>query len=496
MAPIVWTLGLRNASNGKYLTLEAFGDAINCSGSSMRKKQIFTLEAGDDGKVFFKTPKGKYLYGDGDGKVKGDAESQTAEAGWQIVPQDDGTWGLITAAGYYFHGTGTKLSAFTKVTFDGEGNPVEAPPADGKWVAHLAMHPQINLFGVMRKRYVHFANGELQCNEDIPWGDDALLNLVFFADHPAGRYGIMACNGQYLQGNGQLVDAPSADCMFLLSFQENQITLRSEAGQYLSCDGAAGTLKVKRKQITKEELFAIEDSQPQFIVTDSRGQLVSARNGTEIKADQKGEATDKERFQLIVNADSTVSFLSDTRKYWALRGDSTVGGDAEAIDQSCKFTIDYSQQNRVRFTSVATGKYVYCKPNGALLATGDGSEPTALFTFTIINRPRLLLRGQYGFMGLKGASGRVEGNKSVGDFFIVEQKDGWYNLKSEAGYWTVDADGLASNAGAPSNFVFEFVGPTHALIKHVDSGMYLEGEQSGAVKATASGANDNSLWEF
>jgi fascin 1/2 len=496
---IVWTLGLRNATNGKYLTVEAFGDAINCSGASLRKKQTFTLEAAEGGKVYFKTPKNNYFYGDNDGNIKGDADAPSADTEWQIVPQDDGTWALISAKGYYFHGTGTNLRAFEKVIFDGEGNPTNPCPADGKWVAHLAMHPQVNLFNVMRKRYVHQNGGALTTDEDIPWGSDALLNLVFFADHPAGRYGIVDCSGKYLQANGQLVDSPTPSCQFLLSFQENQITLRSEEGTYLSANGPDGTLKVKRKIITKEELFAIEDSQPQFTMVNERDGktfFVSARNGSEIKADKQGDADDKERFQLIVNADGTVFFYCDTKKYWTIRGDNMVGGDADSPSDDCKFKVDYSLENRVRFISVKTGKYIFCKPNGALAATGDGSEPSAKFTFTIINRPQLLLRGQYGFMGLKGASGRVECNRATGDFFTLEAKDGFYHMKAPSGFWTVDADGVAATASAPANFVLEFVKPTHALVKHVESGKYLQGEQNGGLKATGSDVNVNTLWEF
>jgi fascin 1/2 len=490
MAAITWTLGLRNASTGKYLTVEAFGDALNCSGSILRKKQTFTLEATDDGKVTLKSHKGKYLYGDRDGKVGCDADSVSKDCAWEIRPQADGTWALISGNGYFFHGTGTNLSAFLEAK---EGVQV---PADGKWVAHLAMHPQINLYNARRNRYIHLEEGEFRANEDIPWGDDALLNLVFFPEHPAGRYGLMSCEGTYLQANGQLVAEKNQSCEFLLSLVGTEITLQTESGDYVCCDGALGTLKAKANPNSKERIFEIQDSQPQFTIKDNRGQYISARNGSEIKADQKGDATDKERFQLDVNPDGTVFFYCDTRKYWNIRDDGSVGGDAEAASDDCKFQVDYSLENRVRFVSVKTGKYLFCKPNGAIMATGDGSEETARFTFTIINRPNLLLRGQYGFMGLKGASGRVECNRSTGDIFNLESEDGYYYFKSPSGYWTVDADGVAATSAAPVKFVLEFVTLSKALVKHVETGKYLEGEQNGGLKAKGSSQGVNTLWEY
>jgi fascin 1 len=67
--------------------------------------------------------------------------------------------------------------------------------------------------------------------------------------------------------------------------------------------------------------------------------------------------------------------------------------------------------NRVKFIG-ANGKHVTVRSNGGLVANGNGSDPTSLFTLTIINRPEIVLRGQFGFVGVKGASGRVEVNRS------------------------------------------------------------------------------------
>lgn len=49
-----WSLGLRSAASGKYLTQESFGFAVNANGKTLKKKQTFYLEVGADG-VHFKT---------------------------------------------------------------------------------------------------------------------------------------------------------------------------------------------------------------------------------------------------------------------------------------------------------------------------------------------------------------------------------------------------------------------------------------------------------
>lgn len=484
-----WTLGFRNHASGKYLTQETFGFTLNVNGPSLRKKQMFTLVSAADGSVHIKTHLNKFIYGIADGTVKGDEDAPSAKTAWTIEPQADGTWALKTAAGYYFYGTGDNIRAYEK-----ELNLAKIP--DAKWTAVLAMHPQINLFSVMRKRFAHFENGEIRCNEDVPWGEDALLNFVFFDEHREGRYGIMAANGQYLTNSGKLSAAVTPDCQFLLGFHDDQISLRDSAGRYLSCVGADGTLKVNKDKVTKDELFQIQDSSPQFTIVgraNDKEKQVSVRSGVEVKADQ-ADVTDQERFQLEVGAGGEVYLKTNKLFYWTVGADGSISAASKTKDNSTAFKIEYVG-NRVKFVSAA-GKYVTVKPNGGLIANGNGSESSALFTFTIINRPDLVLRGQFGFLGVKGASGRIECNRSRADVFALESKDGQYAFKFNGKYWTVDGDGVAVASSAPVWFVLEFVEESKALVRFVESGKYLEGEQNGGFKATGTGKNINTLWEF
>ena len=330
----------------------------------------------------------------------------------------------------------------------------------------------------MRKRYVAYRGGELCAVEDVPWGEDALLTFVFFDDHPSGRYGLMACNGQYLTASGKLAPAPTREAMFLLGFHDDCISLRDENGNYLSCVGANGTLKASKNKVTRDELFKMTDSEPQFVIVDSKGKQVSIRSSVEVKADQV-DVSDAERFQLELNpnGNGTVAFKCNNNLYFSVSGDGTVTATAQKKGAAEYFKVDWLG-TRVKFVG-SNGKYVNVRSNGGLVAAGNGSEPTSIFTLTLINRPELVLRGQFGFLGIKGASGRVEVNKSHPDAFLLTSRDGAYNLSFQGKYWTVDRDGVAATSSSPVDFYFEFVERSKFLIKHAESGKYLEGEQAG-----------------
>jgi len=483
-----WNMGFRNHASQLYLTQETFGFRINCNGKSLKKKQTFTLVS-KDGVVHIRTHLNKFMYGDKDGNVLGDADAPSAATTWTIIPQSDGTWALKTAHGFFFHGLGDKLTAFVG------GDNV---PADGKWVVHLAMHPQINLFNPMRKRYVHLAEGELQANEDLPWGEDALLTLEFVDEHTEGRYCIRACDGSFLESTGRLVAQPNSKVQFLLGFHDDQISLCSDDGRYLTPVGAKGTLKAHKDNVTKEQLFTMQDSEPQFTIRDvNRNMQVSTRNGNECKADQKvSDITDSERFQLEVDASGKMHLMTNKLKYLTARADACIGADADKKSDATVFNVKWNGP-QVQFQYGPTGKFITVKPNGALYASGDGSEANSMFEFNIINRPTLMLRGQYGFVGIKGASGRLECNRARGNVFHLECKGGAYRLKTPEGkYWTVDQDGVSCTASTPTDFFFEFAKRSQVLIKHAESGKYLEGEQNGGFKATGSSETIDTMWEF
>jgi len=484
-APLEWSMGFRNRASGKYLTQEAFGYTLNAESATLKKKQIFYLLPAEGG-VYIRSHLGRYIYGLADGKWLGDAEAPNADCVWTIEPRPDGTWALKSRHGFYANAKGDNLSAFVK----------EIPTdMSGEWVVHLAMHPQVNLLNVMRKRYVHLENNELHANEDVPWGEDALLTFVFFEEHPSGRYGFMASNGQFLSASGKLVPSPSRDAQFLLGFHDDCISLRDEQGNYLSCVGAEGVLKAGKSKVTRDELFQISDSEPQFVITSSVGKKVSIRSSVEVKADQP-DVTDRERFQLEIDpaGSGKVGFKCNNSSYWSVTADGTISATGKGKGPNELFTVQY-HATRVKFIA-ANGKFITVRSNGGLLANGNGSDPTSLFTMSLINRPEIVLRGQYGFVGMKGASGRVEVNRSHPDTFGLTCVDGAYNLSFEGKFWTVDRDGVAATSATPVNFYFEFVERSKFLIKHADSGKYLEGEQAGGYRATGGASSLNTLWEY
>ena len=481
-----WTFGLLNSGN-RYLTAETFQNKVTANGATMKQKQIWTLERKGDG-VALKSHAGKYLSVDRDGNVNAGAETVGPDETLALETQPDGKVAVKSSYNRYLGGSGDDISGFAQEV--GTTN---------LFIIHLAMHPQINLFNVRRRTFCHLVEEEgILCDEEIPWGADALIILEFHG----GKYALRAANGKLLHRNGTLVDSRSEDTLYTVVFREAMVSFRDVNGKFLTAVGAVAKVQSRKESIGKDEQFLLTDSHPQLRLTASNGKLVSIRDGVEVRANQAADVcTDAEIFQMEAadKADRSGNckwvFRGNNKKYWT----SSPGLKAD-VDTATAANTDFEVEwdgATIAIKNAATGKYVSVKSNGMMKA--DMAEPVAecKFTFDFINRPLLVLRGNYGFVGVKGSSGVLECNRSQYDIFHVECREGKFFIRASNGkYMAVAADStltVTSNEAVP--FEFELRAHTHMVIK-APNGKLLKGAQNGGFTATGDTICSATLWEY
>lgn len=486
-----WKVGLIN-SEQKYLTAETFGFKINASGTGLKKKQAWTLE--QDSKeevVYIRSHLGRYLAADKYGNVSGDSEEPGHDEKFAIEYSEKGQWALRNVAhGFYVGGSGDNIVGQAK-----------QPSTTEWWTLQLAIHPQVNLKNVNRKRYARLAGeeGEIQFTEVIPWGQDSLIILKFVD----GKYALVTCDNRYLHRDGTLVNEMSEDTQFtveLKSGQSSGLALKDIEGRYLTAVGPKAVMKARNKTITKDELFTIEDSHPQVTFTSSNGKLVSIKQGVDVSANQD-EVTDRETFQLEFDKDSkkwAIRTVDNT--YWSVEGTSGVQAVAREIKKTCLFDITWQRDGAITIMAY-NNNYIYNKPTGSLVASSDGVGDKEKFRIRLVNRPALVMKGEYGFVAFKVAnSAKAEYvcNKSVYDLIFLEATSrGIYHFKGHNGkYWSIGDDkSLFADSTGPTPFIVEFRGQSMFTVKAPD-GCYLKGEQNGIFKASSKEVNASTLWEF
>jgi len=489
-----WSFGLVDSA-GKYMVCESFQKKVTCTGQKLSKKSILFLEAGGEGTVALRTHLGAYIRVDGDGKVHGNGEKGDDENNIIIEAQPDGRWLLKSAKYGWYLGGGTDMTAF-----------ITEATEDRFWKVHLAMHPQITLKNIKRKRYVSLEGNVLNTNADQPWGPDATLNVV----HADGCYQIQGNNGLYLEDTGRMTeDATSTSTMFILDFHGDVISFKSKkSGKYLTSLGASGLLKATKPGITADEQFQMEDSWPQITLKACKSdKFLSIKGGVEVAA-VADEVTNTEIFQVEPQDDGTWILKTMKDKFMGITdggfnsdcGDaseftnaSTATGDDHHDQQSqsadTKFTMSYLAGNKVAITA-SNGKLLKQLMNKQIHAKGDdATSEDCQYVMTIVNRPLLCLRGSFGFVN-KLPSGTLTCKSSVPEYFPTSQGAEGYTLDG----WTSSDNLINGSGGGGEQYHIELLKESKMAIKF--DGKYLAGKQTGEILFDGASIGPNSVWEY
>ena len=476
-----WTFGLIN-SGGKYLTAEAFQHKVTANGTTLKKKQIWTLVRIDTEAVALKSHAGNYLTIDKDGNVSAASDEVGPDQTLKLETNKDGKVAIKSSYGRYLGGSGDNISGFDKT-------------AEAYYTIHLAMHPQVNLYNVNRRTFCHLVDDEIRCNEEIPWGFDSLITLEFHD----GQYALRAANRKLLERSGKLVDQVNADSKYTLVFSEALVAFRDRHGKYLTAVGSHATVQVRRDTIGKDELFVLMDSHPQIRLTASNAKLVSIRDTVEVRANQT-ESTDMEIFQMEAvdrndkSGNCKWALRSSNKKYWSQN--PGIKSDKDNISQAAHFEVVW-QGPMIGLKSAQSGKFVSVKSNGKMSVDSAELAPECKFVFDFINRPLLVLRGSYGFVGVKGNSGILECNRSHYDVFHVTCDNGTFHIQGANGkYMGIEkSDTITVSSETPVEFFFELRAHTHMAIL-APNGKYLQGAQNGSFVANGDGICNSTLWEY
>uniref|UniRef100_A0A8C6TKM5 Fascin n=1 Tax=Neogobius melanostomus TaxID=47308 RepID=A0A8C6TKM5_9GOBI len=449
---------------------------VNASAPSLKKKQVWTLEqdSKDSHVVYLRSHLGRYLASDKDGKVSCEADSHISDCRFLIVAQSDGRWVLQSKPHLrFFGGSRDYLSCFAQFISDTE-----------LWAMHLALHPQANLRSVARKRYVRLSteDGEVAVDMNIPWGVAALLTLVYLD----GKYGLKTCDSRFLSNDGKLLTQSGRGTAYTLEFKVGKLAFKDCEGKYLSPMGPTGTLRSGRcSKPGKDELFDLEESHPQVVLTAANARYVSIRQGVSLAANQEDE-TDMETFQMEIEKESKkCTFRTSQGNYWALVAHGGIQSTATEVSADTMFSVEW------------LGHKVALKKNGQLLAVSDSVGEDELLSIKLINRPMLILRGQNGFICHHKNSNTLDASRSIYDIFTLQHSNGAYQIKGMTGqYWYVNSSLVVCSDGeVPEDFSIELLERGRLAIRG-KNGKYLRGDPGGLLKGDGLTLNNSVLWEY
>ncbi|XP_005108068.2 fascin [Aplysia californica] len=494
-----WKVGLINSSK-KYLTAESFGFKINVSGTTLKKKQTFILEQDShEDFLYIRSHTGRYLSSDKYGNVtcETEAEERTASEKFSVEYDKNGSgrWAFRNLEhGNYLGGSEDNFKCFSKSVTEAD-----------LWIVQLSIHPQVNLRNVNRKRYAHLKDEQLQVTEVIPWGQEALIILHF----EEGKYALKTYDNRFLNRDGTLSADLTDEGRYTLEIRSGAnsgLAFKDVTGTYLTAVGATATMKGRNKTVSKDELFTLEDSCPQVILTSlANNKKVSTRQGVDVTANQDDEEdTDREIFQMELvkpptdDAPGKWGFRTVDNTYWTqepLGGIQATARDRE--NTSALFVVEWQGDGTIGIKA-NNGSYVQSRQTGQLVGLSDSLTNKEKFYVKIINRPLLLLKNEHGFVGLKSPKNEVQCSKTNYEVIFVEpSNDGHYFLKGTNGkYWRVQEDAsISADGDNPEPFLLEPKDASILTIK-ASNGCFIKGEHNGLFRAVGQEVDATMLWEY
>nr|AFK10204.1 fascin-3 [Callorhinchus milii] len=480
-------VGLINSAQ-KYLTAESFNFRVNASSTIMKVKQIWTIEFLKDNSclVHIRSSLRRYLASDNNGKVTCDQEAPSAYSNFVMITQADGKVSFQSdETKRYLGGAEDNITCFAQAVSESE-----------KWVLHLAIHPNINLFSPGKKRYLRYdaASNVVRCDSELPWGPDCVMTLIF--DFKEKKYGIRTSNGNLICCNGKLEPGPSSRSLYVLRVRSGLLCLSDGEGRVLSSrEGYVRSLKSDSP--SKDELFSPDPSPGQVTIRSLlNAKYISIRSDGDLQANQT-EAKESEIFQIIINNTTRKACFQAASKDYLAVGPKNLLVSLAVLTDNCWFSLVYNGPRVGIKTS--DGKFVTTKSNGQLAVAPGSSGPAQEFILQLTNRPLLILQSDYGFVGFGPGTSRLDGNRCTHEASKLScDEDGYYQFKlgESRRYWEMDKDGFVTGTGEfPINFTIQLVG-SNVLILKAPNGRYMIAQPSGDFKATGEDAKSATMFLY
>ncbi|XP_051884784.1 fascin-like [Pristis pectinata] len=483
----VLPVGLINSAQ-KYLTAENFNFRVNATSTILKIKQIWTIEFLKENSpmVHIRSSLRRYLAGDNNGKITCDREVPNPYNKFVMITHPDGKVSFQSEeTKRYLGGAEDNITCFAQAITESE-----------KWVVHLAIHPNINMFNQGKKKYLRYEINEnaVQCDSELPWGRDCVMTLIF--NFKEKKYSIRTSSGDLIACNGKLEGYQSSTTLYTPEIRCGMFCLKDTEGRFLSGrDSYIRTFKTDNPSL--DELFSPDPSPGQVTIRSLLNyKYVSLRPGADVSAHQT-QVTDTEIFQIIINNTTRKACFRGISKDYLSVGPQNTIMTSPILTDDCWFNIVY---NGPKVTiKTGDGKLLTTKSTGQLVVGYFAADNSQEFILKLVNRPLLILQSDFGFVAFGSGTQRLDGNRPMYEASrMTSDEDGYYQFKlvSTDKYWEMDKDGYITGTGEqPINFIIQLVG-SNVLILKAPNGKYMIAQQSGDFKATGEDAKSATMFLY
>lgn len=190
--------------------------------------------------------------------------------------------------------------------------------------------------------------------------------------------------------------------------------------------------------------------------------------------------------------------LTSSMTYWVLNENNGISTTSDQKMSNCLFKLEW--EGGAVHILAANGKYLTIRPNGQLVAKSSSAGPNETFYIRLVNRPLLVLKSEFGFLGKKKAiktEPEYMCNKSDGEIMELKYHEkGQYFIKGDnSKFWSMSDTAIVAKSKQPEPFVIQILGHCKMAILAPNK-KFINAEKVGILRATMEQIRQSCHFEF
>ncbi|XP_004592559.2 fascin-3 isoform X2 [Ochotona princeps] len=474
---------------GTYLTCETCKNSVTATAKTLGKRQTWELLVSNEHEtqavVRLKSWQGFYLLCEADGSVCYGRPRSSHHGCFLLRFHRNGKWTLqCITSGRYLESNGEDVFCNSRVL-----------SAYHMWTPRPALHVHVILYNPTSHTYARAdpTVGRVWVDAAIPCLEECGF-LLHFQD---GCYHLETSTHHFLSHVDRLVTQPSSQTAFHMQVRPG--------GLVALCDGEGGTLYPQgthlllglgSNPLRGEEWFILQRC-PAWVSLRSRTRrFISVIYDAEVCAASE-RLTSMSLFQFECDSESpTLQLRSANGYYLAQRRHRTVMADGHPMESDTFFCVHWNCGKILLQSS--NGRFLGIAANGLLMANATIPGPNEELAFRFTNRPFVVLRGRYGYVGCSTEHDLLQCNLDQPDcIHLLPCRQGIYHFQAQGGsFWSITSFGTFRPWGKFAlNFCIELVG-SNLLTVLAPNGFYMRADRSGTLLADSEDITRDCVWEF
>nr|ACA51044.1 fascin 3 (predicted) [Plecturocebus moloch] len=474
---------------GTYLTFEPCKNTVTATAKSLGRRQTWEILVSNEHEtqavVRLKSVQGLYLLCECDGTVCYGRPRTSHHGCFLLRFHRNGKWTLqCLISGRYLESNGKDVFCTSQVL-----------SAYHMWTPRPALHVHVVLYSPIHRCYARAdpTMGRIWVDAAVPCLEECGF-LLHFQD---GCYHLETSTHHFLSHVDQLFSQPSSQTAFHMQVRPG--------GLVALCDGEGGMLYPQGKRlllglgcnpVRGEEWFILQHCPVWVSLRSKTRRFISVIYDDEVCAASE-HLIPMSLFQFECDSESaTVQLRSANGYYLAQRRHRAVMADGHPLESDTFFRMHWNC-GRIILQS-CRGHFLGIAANGLLMANATLPGPNEEFGILFANRPFLVLRGRYGYVGSSSGHDLIQCNQDQPDrIHLLPCRQGIYHFQAHGGsFWSITSFGTFRPWGKFAlNFCIELQG-SNLLTVLAPNGFYMRADQSGTLLADSEDITKECIWEF